>query len=178
MVKPNETLIHFIGIGGIGMSGIAEVLRNQGYNVSGSDLHASEVTRRLEGLGIKVFIGHAAQNVSRSNVVVISSSVKSDNPEVVEARRLQIPVIPRAEMLGELMRGKIGIAIAGSHGKTSTTSMTATVLSLCGLDPTLVIGGKSIALAVMQNWGRVPTWWPKPMRAMDRFCICPLLILS
>jgi UDP-N-acetylmuramate--alanine ligase len=140
--KVETTQLHFVGIGGIGMSGIAEVFFNQGYRVSGSDLSTSDVTRRLEQQGVKVFIGHQASNVHGAQVVVISSAIKKSNPEVVEARRLRVPVIPRAEMLGELMRGKTGIAVAGTHGKTTTTSLLATVLTLAGLDPTLVIGGK------------------------------------
>jgi UDP-N-acetylmuramate--alanine ligase len=142
MYQKERTQLHFVGIGGIGMSGIAEVFLNQGYPVTGSDLSASDVTRRLEQLGAKIFLGHAASNVQGAQVVVISSAVKPTNPEVMEARKLRIPVIPRAEMLGELMRGKVGIAVAGTHGKTTTTSMLATVLTLAGLDPTLVIGGK------------------------------------
>jgi len=134
--------VHFVGIGGIGMSGIAEVLLNLGYGVSGSDLAASPVTRRLEDLGGKVAIGHEAGNAKGADVVVISSAVRADNVEVAEARRLQIPVIPRAEMLAELMRMKYGVAIAGAHGKTSTTSMVAQVLSGSNLDPTIVIGGR------------------------------------
>lgn len=137
-----ETHLHFVGIGGIGMSGIAEVFLNQGYRVTGSDLSESETTRRLVKLGAKIAIGHSAENVDASQVVVISSAVKSTNPEVVEAHRRRIPVIPRAEMLGELMRGKCGIAVAGTHGKTTTTSMLATVLTHAKLDPTLVIGGR------------------------------------
>jgi UDP-N-acetylmuramate--alanine ligase len=134
--------VHFVGIGGIGMSGIAEVLLNLGYRVTGSDLAPGPVTRRLEELGGKVHIGHSAQHVEGADVVVFSSAVKADNVEVAEARRRQIPVIPRAEMLSELMRMKYGVAIAGSHGKTSTTSMVAQVLSGSGLDPTIVIGGR------------------------------------
>ncbi|HEV8336337.1 MAG TPA: UDP-N-acetylmuramate--L-alanine ligase [Candidatus Polarisedimenticolia bacterium] len=134
--------VHFVGIGGIGMSGIAEVLLNLGYGVSGSDLAASSVTRRLEDLGGKVAIGHEAGNVKGADVVVTSSAVRPGNVEVAEARRLQIPVIPRAEMLAELMRMKYGVAIAGAHGKTSTTSMVAQVLSGSNLDPTIVIGGR------------------------------------
>ena len=137
-----NTLLHFVGIGGIGMSGIAEVFLNQGYRVSGSDLSESEITKRLAKQGATIYLGHRAENVADAKVVVISSAVKSDNPEVQTARRMQIPVIPRAEMLGELMRGKIGFAIAGSHGKTTTTSLLATILTDAGLDPTLVIGGK------------------------------------
>jgi UDP-N-acetylmuramate--alanine ligase len=134
--------VHFVGIGGIGMSGIAEVLLNQGYKVSGSDLKASEITRRLERLGATIFEGHRADNLVQADVVVISSAVRKDNPEVVTARQRKIPVIPRAEMLAELMRLKYAVAVAGSHGKTTTTSMVATVLSAAGLDPTAVVGGK------------------------------------
>ena len=135
--------IHFIGIGGIGMSGIAEVLLNSGYAVSGSDLQASEATRRLSSLGAQIFVGHQEENIAgKPSVVVISTAVKYANPEVLEARRRHIPVIPRAEMLAELMRMKFGIAVAGSHGKTTTTSMVSAVLSAAGLDPTMVIGGR------------------------------------
>lgn len=134
--------IHFVGIGGVGMSGIAEVLVNLGYTVSGSDMKASETTARLESLGAKIFIGHAAGNVEDAHVVVTSTAVKRDNPEVVAAREHQIPVIPRAEMLAELMRLKYGIAIAGAHGKTTTTSMVATMLAAAEMDPTVVIGGR------------------------------------
>jgi UDP-N-acetylmuramate--alanine ligase len=134
--------VHFVGIGGIGMSGIAEVLLNLGYGVTGSDLAASPVTRRLAELGGRVALGHSPHNVEGADVVVISSAVKGDNVEVLEARRRQIAVIPRAEMLAELMRMKYGVAIAGSHGKTSTTSMVAQILSGSGLDPTIVIGGR------------------------------------
>jgi len=134
--------IHFVGIGGIGMSGIAEVLANLGYRVSGSDLKESSATQRLRGLGIEVHIGHRAEAIEGAQVVVISSAVKGDNPEVVAAHARKVPVIPRGEMLAELMRLKYGIAMAGSHGKTTTTSMVAQVLSHGGLDPTIVIGGK------------------------------------
>src|SRR5579875_1849634 len=128
MFAPSQR-IHFIGIGGIGMSGIAEILLTMGYTVSGSDLRASAVTERLERLGARIYIGHAASNAAASDVVVISSAVARDNPEVVEARLRRIPVVPRAEMLAELMRLKYGIAIAGMHGKTTTTSMIAAVLA-------------------------------------------------
>ena len=135
--------IHFVGIGGIGMSGIAEVLVNLGYAVSGSDLQANDATRRLGALGAAVFVGHQEENLaSDPALVVISTAVKYSNPEVLEARRRHIPVIPRAEMLAELMRMKYGVAVAGSHGKTTTTSMVAAVLSAAGLDPTMVIGGR------------------------------------
>src|SRR3977135_3148233 len=138
--------IHFVGIGGIGMSGIAEVLLNLGYKISGSDLKSSTVTQRLAFLGATVQVSHAAANIAGADVVVTSSAVLSDNPEVAEARRLHIPVIPRAEMLAELMRLKYGIAIAGMHGKTTTTSMVAAVLAAGGLDPTVVVGGRVDAM--------------------------------
>src|SRR5437763_10494839 len=134
--------VHFVGIGGIGMSGIAEVLLNMGFRVSGSDLKRSDVTARLEASGAKIYEGHAAENVGGAHVVVRSTAVREDNPEIVEARRRSIPVIPRAEMLAELMRLKPHtVAVAGSHGKTTTTSMVATVLAHAGLDPTVVVGG-------------------------------------
>jgi UDP-N-acetylmuramate--alanine ligase len=134
--------VHFVGIGGSGMSGIAEVLLNLGYTVSGSDLKLSPATDRLAGLGAKVAEGHAAGHVQGAHVVVTSTAVRGDNPEVLEARRLGVPVIPRAEMLAELMRLKYGVAVAGSHGKTTTTSMVALVLDKGGLDPTVVVGGR------------------------------------
>jgi UDP-N-acetylmuramate--alanine ligase len=138
----NFQRIHLVGIGGSGMSGIAEVLLSSGYAVSGSDLKATPVTSRLEKLGAKIYEGHQAANVHGAHVVVISSAVRPDNVEVVEAHRLKIPVIPRAEMLAELMRLKYGIAVAGAHGKTTTTSMVASVLAAAGLDPTFVVGGR------------------------------------
>ncbi len=134
--------IHFVGIGGIGMSGIAEVLLNLGYEVSGSDLRPSETTRRLAKLGGRIAFGHAAGNLGDADVVVTSTAVRPDNVEVAEAHRRHIPVIPRAEMLAELMRMKYGVAVAGTHGKTTTTSMVATILTRGGLDPTAVIGGR------------------------------------
>jgi len=134
--------IHLVGIGGTGMSGIAEVLLNLGYKVSGSDLQANEATERLSRLGAEINIGHRKENVHGADVVVISSAIKPDNVEVKEARQLKIPVIPRAEMLAELMRMKYGIAVAGSHGKTTTTSMIALVLEAGGFDPTIVVGGR------------------------------------
>ncbi len=133
--------IHFVGIGGIGMSGIAEVLHNLGYRVQGSDLAESANTRRLTGLGIAVRIGHAAENLDSAEVIVISSAVRPDNPEVVAARSRRLPVVRRAEMLAELMRLKWSIAIAGTHGKTTTTSMIGTLLETAGLDPTVINGG-------------------------------------
>jgi len=146
--------IHFVGAGGIGMSGIAEVLLNLGYHVSGSDLRSNDSTQRLVGLGGVMYKGHRAEQVQGADVVVISSAVKRDNPEVVEAHRHKIPVIPRAEMLAELMRLKYGIAVAGTHGKTSTTSLLATVLSEAGLDPTVVIGGKLNSLGSNARLGQ------------------------
>jgi len=146
--------IHFVGIGGIGMSGIAELLLNLGYQVSGSDLKPSPITQRLATLGGKIFPGHAAENVRDANVVVVSSAVRPDNVEILEAKKLQIPVIPRAEMLAELMRLKYGVAIAGSHGKTTTTSMIATVLVRGGYDPTVVIGGRLNAFGSNAKLGK------------------------
>ncbi|HLG95828.1 MAG TPA: UDP-N-acetylmuramate--L-alanine ligase [Bryobacteraceae bacterium] len=138
--------LHFIGIGGIGMSGIAEVLLNLGYEISGSDLKLSPTTDRLARQGARIFEGHAASNVGTAKAVVVSSAVDERNPEVLEARRVKIPVIPRGELLAELMRLKYGVAVAGSHGKTTTTSMIATVLNMGGLDPTVVVGGKTAAM--------------------------------
>jgi UDP-N-acetylmuramate--alanine ligase len=138
--------IHFVGIGGIGMSGIAEVLLNLGYRVSGSDLKSSAVTQRLSGLGASIFEGHRAENVTDAEVVVASSAISAENPEVAQAHEQHIPVIQRAEMLAELMRLKYGIAIAGMHGKTTTTSMVAAVLAAGGLDPTVVVGGRVDAM--------------------------------
>src|SRR6202451_1081962 len=138
--------IHFVGIGGIGMSGIAEVLLNLGYKVSVSDLRHSAVTQRLAGLGAAVFEGHRAENIAGAEVVVASSAIAAENPEVLEAHKLHVPVIQRAEMLAELMRLKYGIAIAGMHGKTTRTSMVAAVLAGGGLDPTVVVGGRVNAL--------------------------------
>lgn len=134
--------IHFVGIGGAGMCGIAEVLLNQGYEISGSDLNDTVVTDRLRSLGVTVFIGHRLENVEGSNVVVVSSAVNEENPEVIQARSSRIPVVPRAEMLAEIMRYRHGIAVAGTHGKTTTTSLLASVLAEAGLDPTFVIGGR------------------------------------
>src|SRR5437763_3021411 len=134
--------LHFTGIGGIGMSGIAEVLLNLGYEISGSDVKLSPITARRTGMGARVFEGHAASNVTGARALVVSSAVDESNPEVQEARRLQIPVIPRGELLAELMRLKYGIAVAGSHGKTTTTSIVATILNFAGLDPTVVVGGR------------------------------------
>src|SRR5580658_6501611 len=146
--------IHFVGIGGIGMSGIAEVLLNLGYRVSGSDLKSSAVTQRLAGLGATTFEGHRAENVAGAEVVVTSSAIAGENPAVAEAHKLHVPVIQRAEMLAELMRLKYGIAIAGMHGKTTTTSMVAAVLAAGGLDPTVVVGGRVDAMASNARLGK------------------------
>jgi UDP-N-acetylmuramate--alanine ligase len=137
--------IHFVGIGGAGMGGIAEVLLNLGYEVQGSDLKRNEVTQRLERLGAKILIGHAAQNVGSADVLVVSSAIRLDNPELVEAGSRRIPVVQRAQMLGELMRFRYAIAVAGTHGKTTTTSMLASLLAEGGLDPTFVIGGRLVS---------------------------------
>ncbi len=146
--------IHFVGIGGIGMSGIAEVLLNLGYQISGSDVKETEVTRRLRALGCEISYGHRRENVREADVVVVSSAIRRDNPEVEVAEQRLIPVIPRAEMLAELMRMKVGIAIAGTHGKTTTTSLIATVLGAGGLDPTVVIGGRLNSLGTNARLGQ------------------------
>jgi len=147
-------IIHFVGIGGIGMSGIAEVLHNLGYEVTGSDVKDSETTNRLGSLGIKVYIGHRPENVDDAHVVVISSAVSKDNVEVVTAKNKSIPVIPRAEMLAELARMKYSILVAGAHGKTTTTSLISTVLASGGLDPTVVIGGRLRATGTNARLGQ------------------------
>ncbi len=146
--------IHFVGIGGIGMSGIAEVLLNLGYKVSGSDLKNSSVTQRLAGLGATIYEGHGSENIAGAEVVVTSSAISVENPEVAEAHSLHIPVIQRAEMLAELMRLKYGIAVAGMHGKTTTTSMVAAVLAAGGLDPTVVVGGRVDAMGSNARLGK------------------------
>ncbi|MGF6598981.1 UDP-N-acetylmuramate--alanine ligase [Paraburkholderia sp. GAS448] len=145
--------IHFVGIGGAGMSGIAEVLVNLGYQVSGSDLSRNGVTDRLAALGARIAIGHDAENIEGANAVVVSTAVRSDNPEVLAARHRRIPIVPRAVMLAELMRLKQGIAIAGTHGKTTTTSLVASVLAAGGLDPTFVIGGRLISAGANARLG-------------------------
>jgi UDP-N-acetylmuramate--alanine ligase len=146
--------VHFVGIGGSGMSGIAEVLLNLGYRVSGSDLAESAVTRRLTALGARIYRGHSAAQIAGANAVVVSSAVSEDNPEVQAARSTNVPVVPRALMLAELMRLKQGIAVAGTHGKTTTTSLTASVLAEGGLDPTFVIGGRLEAIGSNARLGR------------------------
>jgi len=145
--------VHFVGVGGIGMSGLAEILRTLRFDVSGSDLKEGDITRRLARFGVQVHVGHSAQNVSGADVVVYSSAIDEFNPELVEAKRSGIPVVSRAEMLAELMRVKYGVAIAGSHGKTTTTSLVATVLSAAGFDPTVVVGGRMAALGTNARLG-------------------------
>ncbi len=146
--------IHFVGIGGIGMSGLAQVLLTLGYKVSGSDIKSSMITKRLNANGATIFIGHSQKNISGADVIVVSSAIKPDNPEVIAAKEAQIPIIPRAEMLGELMRfKKFGIAVAGAHGKTSTTSMIASVFDAAKLDPTVIIGGQVKGLGTNAYWG-------------------------
>jgi UDP-N-acetylmuramate--alanine ligase len=146
--------VHFVGIGGAGMSGIAEVLANQGFEVSGSDLAESVATRRLTAMSIRVAIGHAAANVADADAVVVSTAVKDDNPEVLAARERHIPIVPRAQMLAELMRFQQGIAIAGTHGKTTTTSLVASCLAEGGLDPTFVIGGRLVSAGANARLGQ------------------------
>ncbi len=153
MYKKNQ-IIHFVGIGGVGMSGIAEVLHNLGYKVQGSDISRNANVERLENSGIKIFIGHNSDNVKDAHVVVKSSAIRDDNPEIIEAQNRGIPVIPRAEMLAELMRMKYSIAVAGSHGKTTTTSMIGTILNYANLDPTIVIGGKLDSLGSNAKLGK------------------------
>jgi UDP-N-acetylmuramate--alanine ligase len=146
-------VIHLVGIGGIGMSGIAEVLHNLGYDVRGSDIKESETIERLRSIGIKVFIGHRPENIGDAHVVIISSAVSEDNPEVLEARRRHIPVIPRAEMLAEIGRLKYSILVAGAHGKTTTTSLIANILAAGGLDPTVIVGGRLTATGTNARLG-------------------------
>ncbi len=153
-MKHKVKQLHFVGIGGAGMSGIAEVLANLGYTVTGSDLAASATTRRLEAQGVQVLIGHAGENIGRADAVVVSTAVKADNPEVIAARERHIPVVPRAQMLAELMRLKRGIAIAGTHGKTTTTSLVTSILAEGGLDPTFVIGGRLNAAGANARLGQ------------------------
>ena len=154
MFVPKNLQIHMVGIGGSGMSGIAELLLNLGYRVSGSDLHKTAVTQRLQKLGATVFIGHHPDNVQNADVVVISSAIRSDNPEVVAAQKANIPVIPRVEMLTEIMRLRQSIAVAGAHGKTTTTSMIGSVLAGAGFDPTIVVGGRLRSLGTNAYLGK------------------------
>lgn len=154
--------IHMVGIGGAGMSGIAEVLLNLGYDISGSDMSDSAVVKHLRSLGARIAVGHAAENVGNVQVLVKSTAIAEDNPEVVEARRRNIAIIPRAEMLAELMRLRQGVAIAGTHGKTTTTSLTASIFDTAGLDPTVIIGGASMSTAPTPIWAAATTSSPKP----------------
>jgi len=153
-MKHKVKRVHFVGIGGVGMSGIAEVLLTQGYQVSGSDVAATAVTRRLTALGARIAAGHAADNIAGADVVVVSAAVPADNPEIAAAREKNIPVVPRALMLAELMRLKQGIAVAGTHGKTTTTSLIASVLAEGGLDPTFVIGGRLVSADANARLGK------------------------
>ena len=153
-MKHKVKRVHFVGIGGAGMSGIAEVLLTQGYQVSGSDVAATTVTRRLTTLGARISSGHAPENITGADVVVVSTAVPSDNPEIIAAREKGIPVVPRALMLAELMRLKQGIAVAGTHGKTTTTSLVASVLAEGGLDPTFVIGGRLVSADANARLGK------------------------
>jgi UDP-N-acetylmuramate--alanine ligase len=155
MFRKQDTKIHFVGIGGMGMCGIAEVLVNMGYKVTGSDMNETEITKHLGTVGAKVALGHRGDNLGDADVVVVSSAIKGYNPEVEAARARQIPVIPRAEMLAELMRMKYGIAVAGAHGKTTTTTMMHSVLMAAGMDPTAVIGGRVNSLGLANaRWGK------------------------
>ena len=155
MFRKQDTKIHFVGIGGMGMCGIAEVLANMGYRVSGSDMNDTEITRHLASIGCSIKQGHRADNLAEADVVVVSSAIKGYNPEVEAARARQIPIIPRAEMLNELMRMKYGIAVAGAHGKTTSTTMMHTVLMAAGYDPTAVIGGRVNSLGLANaRWGK------------------------
>ena len=152
------------------MSGIAEVLLSLGYQVSGSDVRLSPITERLTKLGAAVYLGHESGNVAGARAVVVTSALNPDNPEIAEARRLQIPVIPRGELLAELMRLKFGIAIAGSHGKTTTTSMVASIMNAGGLDPTIVVGGRVAAMGGSNaRVGKGRSWLSNQTRAMDLF---------
>ena len=153
-MKHKVKRVHFVGIGGAGMSGIAEVLATQGYQVSGSDLAASAVTRRLANLGVRIAIGHDPAHVQGADAVVVSTAVASDNPEIMAARERGVPVVPRALMLAELMRLKTGIAVAGTHGKTTTTSLIASVLAEGDLDPTFVIGGRLLSADANARLGK------------------------
>ena len=153
LMKHKVKNIHFVGIGGAGMSGIAEVLMNLDFKVSGSDLAKNDTTKRLEKFGAKVYQGHATENLNEADVVVVSSAVNEKNPEIIAARAKNIPVVPRALMLAELMRFRQGIAVAGTHGKTTTTSLIASILAEAGMDPTFVIGGKLEAASANARLG-------------------------
>ena len=154
--------IHFIGIGGIGMSGIAEVMMNLGYTVQGSDASDNANVRRLSEKGIRTFVGHSASNVEDAALVVVSTAIQRDNPELVAARERRLPVVRRAEMLAELMRFKSCVAIAGTHGKTTTTSLVATLLDAGNMDPTVINGGIINAYGTNAAWVRASGWWWRP----------------
>jgi len=155
MFRKQDTKIHFVGIGGMGMCGIAEVLVNMGYKVAGSDMNETEITKHLSGVGANIQYGHRADHLGDADVVVVSSAIKGYNPEVEAAKARSIPVIPRAEMLAELMRMKYGLAVAGAHGKTTTTTMMHSVLMAAGMDPTAVIGGRVNSLGLANaRWGK------------------------
>ena len=162
--------IHFVGIGGSGMSGIAEVLLNQGFIITGSDMKTSKTVERLRSLGAQITIGHKSANIDGAHVLVTSTAIPKHNVEVVEANNRGIPVIPRAEMLAELMRMKYGLAIAGSHGKTTTTSMVAMCLVTGGMDPTTVIEENSMPSVHLQNWDTVTIWLQRRMSQMVPLC--------
>ncbi len=164
--------VHFVGIGGAGMSGIADVMHTLGYQVSGSDVASNAVTEQLKSSGVKIYHSHSVENVSDVDVVVTSTAISSENIEVEAAKANRIPVVPRAEMLAELMRFSHGIAVAGTHGKTTTTSLVTSILEEAGLDPTYVIGGKLISSSTHARLGKVNTWSQKPMRVMLRFYTC------
>ncbi len=164
--------VHLVGIGGAGMGGIAEVLVNQGFLVSGSDLHASDTTRRLLSLGVEVHLGHAGPNVEGTDVVVASTAIPDDNVELEAAREARIPILPRAQMLAELMRFRRGIAVAGTHGKTTTTSLVASLLAAAGKDPTFVIGGVVNAWGTHARLGTGEYLVARRARATDPSCCC------
>ncbi len=163
MKLPNKLgPIHFIGIGGIGMSGIAEVMHNLGYTVQGSDASDNANVRRLNEKGIRTFVGHRAENLADAALVVVSTAIRRDNPELVSARERRLPVVRRAEMLAELMRFKSCVAVAGTHGKTTTTSLVATLLDAGELDPTVINGGIINAYGTNARWARATGWWSRP----------------
>ena len=165
--------IHLIGIGGIGMSGIAQILMTHGYEVTGSDLKQGESVRFLEQLGIRVFLGHAEGNIQGAGLIVASSAIKEDNPEIQAARKSEVLIISRADMLAELMRLKYGIAVAGAHGKTTTTSMIGTVLMGAGFDPTIVVGEEwTTSEAPMRAWEGANSWWLRPTKATGLLIGC------
>ncbi len=162
--------VHFVGIGGYGMSAIARVMLDLGYEVSGSDVSSQELTQRLRDLGARIYRGHAANQVAGADLVVYSTALPQDNVELEEARRRNIPIVHRSEMLARLMEDRVGVAVTGAHGKTTTTSMIAYMMERCGLDPTFVIGGVVSNIGDNAKAGRGSTWSPRLTRAMGRFC--------